>query len=394
MASFIDAQGLTQQVELTPAFYRAAAEAKLSAEQYLNQQYPTRAGDPTAFEQLCASEGLFVGKNTKFGIRPASMSAILNGTPRMEAGSIVRDAVPTSRILFPAFTMSAIEDKLRSNDYGVVAQFNAMAASIDTIANERFERPILNFDKPEAARSKAIAQLSEPATMLSITSSDKSWRITGKSIGLEISDQALQNTPLDLVTLAMTRQYETEMVEEVEQSFLAFLNGDADIDMAALSTVSGAVKTAEELDSTLSANGTLSQKAWVNWLFNGNRQRTITHVITDLAGALAIENRSGRPTVQTDNATSKRIDTGMNIVNPAWPDQVQVFITQDPNWPSNVVLGLDTRYGYAVVNSSVLNYEAAESYAMRRSTKYRVDRGMIAYRLFDSAWSVLSLTAS
>jgi hypothetical protein len=312
----------------------------------------------------------------------------------MEAGTIVRDAVPTSRILFPAFTMSAIEDKLRANDYGVVAQFNQMAATIDTINNERFERPILNFDKPEAARSKAISQLSEPASMLSITVSDKSWRITGKSIGLTISDQAMRNTPLDLVTLAMARQYETEMVEEVEQALLAFLNGDPDIDMPALSAVQGAVLTAESLDSTLSANGTLSQAAWVKWLFNDNRKRTITHVITDLAGALAIENRSGRPTVQGDNATSPRIDTGMTVVNPGWPDQVRVFISQDPAWPSNTVVGFDSTYGYAVVNSSVLSYEAAESYAMRRATSFRVDRGQISYRLFDSAWSVLSLTAS
>jgi len=394
MASFIDINGATQQVSLDASIYRQAAEAGLSVEQFVNRQYPTKADGLSAFEQLCASEGMIVGKDAKYGIRPATMDAVLNGSARMEAGTIVRDAVPTSRILFPAFTMSAIEDKLRANDYGVVAQFNQMAATIDTINNERFERPILNFDKPEAARSKAISQLSEPASMLSITVSDKSWRITGKSIGLTISDQAMRNTPLDLVTLAMARQYETEMVEEVEQALLAFLNGDPDIDMPALSAVQGAVLTAESLDSTLSANGTLSQAAWVKWLFNDNRKRTITHVITDLAGALAIENRSGRPTVQGDNATSPRIDTGMTVVNPGWPDQVRVFISQDPAWPSNTVVGFDSTYGYAVVNSSVLSYEAAESYAMRRATSFRVDRGQISYRLFDSAWSVLSLTAS
>ena len=393
MASYIDINGATQQVALDASIYRQAGEAGLSVEQFINRQHSTKADGLTAFEQLCASEGMVIGKDNQYGIRPASMDTVLNG-PRMQAGAIVRDAVPTSRILFPAFTMSAIEDKLRSNDYGVVAQFNSMAASVDTIANDRFERPILNFDKPEAARGKAISQLSEPASMLSITSSDKSFRITGKSIGLEISDQAVRNTPLDLVTLAMTRQYETEMVEEIEGQILGFLNGDADIDMAALSTVSGAVVTAESLDSTLSANGTLSQKAWVSWLFSGNRKRTIKYVITDIAGALAIENRSGRPTVQTDNATSKRIDTGMTVVNPAWPDQVKIFISQDANWPSNSVVGFDNSYGFAVVNSSVLAYEAAEAYAMRRSTKFRIDRGSISYRLFDSAWSCLQLTAS
>jgi hypothetical protein len=168
---------------------------------------------------------------------------------------------------------------------------------------------------------------------------------------------------------------------------LAFLNGDVDLGMTALPQVKANVH-----DSSISTSGALTQKAWVKWLFTGNRQRTIKYVITNVDGALAIEQRTGRPTVQTDNATSKRIDVGMTVVNPAWPDQVQVFITQDPNWPANTIVGFDDTYGYAVVNSSVLAYEAAEAYAMRRSTKFRVDRGSISYRLFDSAWSVLSLT--
>jgi hypothetical protein len=391
MASYIDINGDTQQVTLDASIYRQASAEGLTVEQHLNRIHPTKAGDLSAFKQMCASEGMILGSDKEYGIRPSTMDAILNGHG-LSAATIVRDAIPTSRIIFPAFTMSAIEDKLRNNDYGVVAQYNSMAASVDTIANDRFERPILNFDKPEAARSKAISQNAEPNTMLSITVSDKSWRITGKSIGLTISDQAIRNTPLDLVTLAMTRQYETEMVEEVEDSLLAFRNGDVDIDMAALSTVSGAVTKANALDTTIITAGALTQKAWVKWLFANNRQRTIRYVITDIDGAMAIENRTGRPTVQGDNATSPRIDTGMSIVNPAWPEQVRVFISQDPNWPADTILGFDNNYGFAVVNSSMLAYEAAESYAMRRSQSFRMDRGSVSYRLFDAAWAELSLT--
>ena len=128
----------------------------------------------------------------------------------------------------------------------------------------------------------------------------------------------------------------------------------------------------------------------VKWLFNNSRKRKITHIICNLDAALAIQNRSGRPVVTGDNGTSKRIDTLENIINPMWPDQVQMLITMDPNFPANTVLGFDASYGYHVVNSTVLNYSAAEAYAMRRSTKYRVDTGMIAYRLFDEAWSCLT----
>jgi hypothetical protein len=210
---------------------------------------------------------------------------------------------------------------------------------------------------------------------------------------MEISDEAAAATSLDIVSLSMTRQAEVESLERIEQQLLAFLNGDTDLDMLALSTVTGAVKNAKaDLDTSLTVAGTLSQKAWVNWLFYGSRVRRIDTVITDLAGALAIENRSGRPNVLGDNGTSKRIDTLENVVNPTWPDQVDVIISQDPNWPANTIVGFDSRYAYHIVNSTTLSYTAMEQFAIRRSTKMRIDNGSIAYRLFDDAWQVLTTT--
>lgn len=390
MASYIDINGDVQQVQLDTTIYRKASDAGISVEALLNQTHPVKAGDPSAFEQLCASEGMFLRGDKAFGIRPATMDAILNGT--MEAGSVVRDAVPVSRILFPAVQMSVLENKLREDNTGVIASFGQMVAVDDSINHDRFERPILNYSKAEEARGKAISQLSEPASMLSITASDKSWRITGTSIGMEISDQAMRSTSMDLVTMAMTRQAEVELAEKVEAFMLNFLNGDKDVDMAALSTVSGAVATAASFDSTIVAAGVLTQKAWVKYLFNNSKKRMIDYVITDIDGALAIEGRTGRPTVQGDNATSKRIDTLENVVNPMWPDQVKVFISTDANWPANTIVGFDSRYAIHRVTSTSLAYQAAEAYAMRRSTKFRIDMGQIAYRLFDDAWNVLTLT--
>lgn len=391
MASYIDITGAVQQIDLDSTIYRQAADDGISVEAMINRDHPVKAGDPSAFEQLCASEGMFLRGDKAFGIRPATMDAILNGT-KLEAGSVVRDAVPVSRILFPAVQMSVLENKLRDDNSGVIAAFGQMVAVDDSINSERFERPILNFSKAEAARGKAVSQLSEPASMLSITASDKSWRITGTSIGMEISDQAMRSTSMDLVTMAMTRQAEVELAEKVEAFILGFLNGDADIDMAALSTVAGSVSTASTFHGSALGAGVLSQKAWVKFLFNNSKKRTIDYVITDIDGALAIEGRTGRPTVQGDNATSKRIDTMENVVNPMWPDQVKVFISTDPSWPANTIVGFDSRYAIHRVTSTTLAYQAAEAYAMRRSTKFRIDMGQIAYRLFDDAWNVLTLT--
>jgi len=391
MASFIDINGAVQKVELDATVYREAADKGLSVEALINQTYPVKAGDASAFEQLCASEGMFLQANRKFGIRPATMDAILNGT-KIEAGSVVRDAVPTSRILFPAVQMSVLENKLREDNSGIIAAFGQMVAVDDSINLDRYERPFLNFSKPEGARTKAIAQLSEPTSMLSITVSDKSYRITGTSIGMEISDEAVRSTSMDLVTMAMQRQAEVEMAEKIEDFVINFLNGDPDQDMAALSTVSGSTATASTFHGSALGAGVLSQKAWVKYLFNNAKKRTINYVITDIDGAMAIENRTGRPTVQGDNATSTRIDTLESIVNPMWPDQVKVFVTTDPNWPANTIVGFDSRYAIHRVTSTILAYQAAEAYAMRRSTKFRIDTGSIAYRLFDEAWNVLTLT--
>lgn len=376
------------QIHQAAVGLEALAEAKAGGFKHvpamLNARFPTRKDQPTASQQLYAQMGA--------GQKNLKMNYALQGQG-FTAGAVTEDGSIAGRLVALPYLMDTLENKLTASDYGIQALFNRKAAVIDSINGTKFDRPFLNFSKPEGARSRAIAQLSEPASMLTLTTSDKSWKIAGSSIGMEISDEAAAATSLDIVSLSMTRQAEVESLERIEQQLLAFLNGDTDLDMLALSTVTGAVKNAKaDLDTSLTVAGTLSQKAWVNWLFYGSRVRRIDTVITDLAGALAIENRSGRPNVLGDNGTSKRIDTLENVVNPTWPDQVDVIISQDPNWPANTIVGFDSRYAYHIVNSTTLSYTAMEQFAIRRSTKMRIDNGSIAYRLFDDAWQVLTTT--
>lgn len=380
----IDQFGQTQQVKID---LQTLAEAKAGGFKHipamLNARFPMAAGKPTAAQQLYAQMGA--------GMKGVKLNYALQGQG-FNAGAVTEDGSVAGRLVALPYLMDVIENKLTSSDYGIKGVFNSKAAVVESISGTKFERPILNFSRPEGARSRAISQLSEPASMLTLTSSDKSWKISGSSIGMEVSDEAAAAVNLDIVQLSMARQAEVEELERIEQQMLAFLNGDTDLDMSALSSVTGAVKNAKtDFDSSLTV-GTLSQKAWVNWLFYGSRVRRIDTVITNLAGALAIEGRAGRPVVTGDNATSKRIDTLESVVNPSWPDQVDVVISQDPNWPANTIVGFDSRYGYHVVSSTTLAYSAMEQFAIRRSTKYRVDTGSISYRLFDEAWQVLTLT--
>lgn len=340
----------------------------------------------TTPEQLKPSEQVYA----QLGLHRKDIT--LKAAMGMEAyqGASTQDGSVTGRLVTQAFLMDAIESGLRSNDYGIQGLFNSKAAVSDAINGTKFERPILDFRRPEAGRSKAIAQLSEPTSMLLLTTSMKSYNIAGTSIGIEYSDQAAANVTLPIVTLSMQRQAETEAMERIEEQLLNFYNGDTDLDMSPLSAVPGAVINAKTYDAALTV-GKISQLAWVRWLFNGSRKRRIDTVITDLAGALAIENRSGRPTVSGDNATSKRIDTLDTVVNPSWPDRVDVIISQDPNWPANTILGFDSRYAYHLVTSTSMSYSAMEEFAIRRSTKLRIDSGSIAYRMYDDAWTALTL---
>lgn len=379
-----DATGARAEVDINLDLFRAASEA--GAAHGLRQLDATIATNP---DDLKPSEQVYA----QLGLHRKDIT--LKAAMGMDAyqGASTQDNSITGRLVTQAFLMDAIESSLRSSDYGIMGVFNSKAAATDSINGTKFERPILNLLRPAAGRSKSTAQLSEPTSMLLLTASDKSFKISGSSIGIEYSDQIAQTVTLPIVTLSMQRQAEEEALERVEDQMLAFLNGDTDLDMVALASVTGAVKNAKtDYDATLTA-GKISQVAWVGWLFNGSRKRRIDTVITDLAGALAIENRSGRPTVGGDNATSKRIDTLDTVINPTWPDRVDVIISQDPNWPANTVMGFDSRYGYHVVNSTSMSYSAMEEFAIRRSTKMRIDSGSISYRLFDDAWSVLTLTA-
>ena len=394
MANFIDARGNNNELPIHVDMYRAARDNNMSLEQFLNTQYPTNAeAYGSTFHQVLASEGIFVRGDKEFGIRPSTMDQILNGRPRIEGGVITKDATPPSRILFPAAILTAIEDKLVADLNINPNAFDQMVAVDDSIQNDRFDRPILNYSNPEGARSQIISQLSMPTSMLSISVSEVTRKIPTRSLGFEISDQAVKATTLDLVALALARQRANERNERTYEYILNLLNGDPDQGMVALSTISNKVVKASSFDSSIVANGVLSQKAWMKWLFKNSTKRTITHIITDIDGALAVEGRTGKPTNYNDNPNSPRIDTLQVVMNPTWPSGVKVFITADPNWPANTIVGLDQRYGIHRVTSTTAAYEAIEAFVLKRSTAMRFDSGEIVYRLLDDAFEVLSLIA-
>lgn len=387
--TYIDAKGDKQAVDLSVTMYKDAADAGQSLPQFLANKYPTNAEKHgSAYEQLMEQCGVFVKGNREFGIRASSMLEVLN--PK-EANLITREGIPASRLLFPATILGIIENKLSVDLTSDADAFESMIAQSDSIATDRFERPVLNFSKAEEGRSAPVAQLAKPQTMLSITASDKSMRIPTWGIGMEISEQALRSTPIDLVGLAMARQAAVERNERAHNFILSLLNGDVDLGMGALSAIGGKVVTAVSLDAAATTG--ITHKAWLKWLGTNSKKRKITHVVTDVEGMLAIELRAGRPN-STDNiqGVTQRTNTQFRVANPKWESEVTVVLIENAAWPAGTIMGIDARYGVHKVSSLMAQYSAIEEFALRRATALRVDSGEMAYRLFDEAFEVLTYT--
>lgn len=388
MAHYIDNQGQSQQVEINTSIYREAADANVSVETYINTKYPTQPGQPTAFKQMTASLGMFMKEDKALGVRPTRLKAVLDGTS-MQVAANTRNDVPESRILFPAAILSTIEDKLARDLNTAAAAFDRLVAVTDTIEGTEFKRAIINYDRPSEARMQTTAQLARPRNMLTLQVSERSQTIPTVALGIEWSDKLEAAVGLDVVALSVARQVAVERDASANANVLALLNGDEDLNMPALATVNPYV-SASTLDAA-ATGGKLTQTAWVKWLYQGRSFRSIDWIITDLDGALAIENREGKPLVTTDDGTSPRINTQMTIANPLIPANVQVFVTDNPDWPTGTFLGVDSRYGIQRINSLSADYQATTEDVIKRSRTMRWDSGSAAVRLYDEAFSVLEL---
>ena len=352
----------------------------------LNKRYPTAVNVPTAAEQLFAQCGLYRKNDLRNGIKAAKIGDIL------EAASTAPGGVGISRFVAPAAVLAAVQNDIYEDRSGALGQFKQLVGVMQTVNGTRYERPVFNYDPARAGRAKPVAQLSEPTAVGLLTNSESAGTIPVYSYGLEVSDQAVEYFSFAEVQKCMSIMATYDMAERADNLLISMINGDADVGMAALSTVSGAVVKANALDSLITTAGTLTQKAWMLWLASNSKRAPITHIITDIGGAMAIQNRTGRPVIAGDNPTSPRIDTIETVSNALWPSELPVYIVTDPNWPANTIIGINKPNAIAMFESSSANYSSVEQFVTRRSTKFRVDFGFTAMRFYDRAFHQLSLT--
>lgn len=386
MPRYIDQDGNVQEVQLDAGLYKAALDSGLTVPQFINRKYPTHPkAEATTFEQMCADVGLILAANQEFGLRSPTLAQVFDGTAEINAGVVVKEADPASRIMFPAVILEMIENKLQVDRTTDPTNFNRMLALDTSVTQDRVERPVINYEKVEKARAKAITQLAKPTAMMSITVSDTARAVPTFSIGLEISDQALRASTLDLVELAVRRQALVERAALTNEYLLALLQGDVDMGDAALPQVK-----ANTFDSSITTAGTLTKTAIVKWLLSAPYTRKIDWIVTDLDGLLAFEKA-----LENTN-TNQHILTGlvpeMSVVN-RMIERLNFFVMPgDSGWPANTLMGLDSSAAIQRIRNSAAAYSAVEEFVLRRSRALRFDFAEIVFRLFDDAFSVLSLT--
>ena len=386
--------GNLMEVPFHVRMYAEASEKGLTLSQLLNTKYAAstdigKYGD--VLNQAMLHGGMLTKNDGQFGLKPPSMKEMLDTGIQM--GSITRGdgserATVAGRMLYPEILMRVIESQLRDDYSDVLGTWSSFIAQTQTITGPKFDQPIINVQRPREYSSMPIAQLAEPDVMLSITTSSKSYSIPTKSIGMLISDEAAQNSPLDLVNLAMTAQARQERINMVYADISAIVSGDTDRNEAAKATF-----TADSLDPTgITAAGQMTHMAWVKYLHKDRRIMHVNAAMCDLATAMAIEARSGKPTRDTVFVKeAEAFNQGITVDNLTGADP-RLLIVDDGVVPANTFVGIDTRYAMRRVINIAAAYSAIEQFVLRRATAFRVDFGETTHSLYTDAFKVMTLT--
>jgi hypothetical protein len=400
MPQIITKDGTAQEIFLNLDQYKAALDSDMSFAAYLNNTYGADVDSEkngTPYEQLLLSSGMFMNENRSMGIKPPTVRQILGidgSGSGMQAGAIIRpdgsQALTISgRLLFASTVLELVDHALHQDTAAYTGNFNKMVATTQTLTSPRIDQPIINRTAPRGSRSQAVAQMANPVDMVSISLSEKSFRMPTYAISLEISHEAETATTLDLVSIILKQQAEGQRAAIIDEAIKKLVLGDVDWGLSALS---GNLITA--YDSSISTANTITHKAWLRWLREDRQYKTITHVIGDLDAFMAIEGRSGRPVVTGDKGTDARLNVEATLMDKGLPGGIQFFDTQTSLLGAGVVVGLDSSYAIKKWIYTGATYSAIEEYVMRRSRALRVDFSEAYTRIFDDGFKRVALATS
>lgn len=392
--SILGPSGDAQEVRVSLDDYAEASRAGISLGQLYAQKYPTNAGVfGSPLEQMMAATGTYISSDRRAGISSPTLSSLFDTGTNLSAitrpdGSLNR--TPAGRFFFPAVVLEVIQSSLETNHSKFLTGFNNMIALRRDINQPRYDQVIIDTLGPRSGTAQPIGQLQSPARILSIRTSDTQKTIPQYAVGMEISDQALQAASLDLVSFAMREFMLQERVDVVKRDIAEFVNGSVDSGQTALPSV-----TAQSFDPAIVTAGTLTQKAWVKFLYEEDEIRTITDVIVSgIDVALAIQDRINRPTMLTDTGTDERWNTTTIIGPGGIPASVNIFVLKDTSiLGANTMVGLDRSRALRKITYVGAAYQAVQDFIMSRKQSFRTDWAeRVEQAGYRDAFSKMTLT--
>jgi hypothetical protein len=381
-------EGKLVEKNIDHTLYQEAADKKVDVPTLLMHKCADADLDyGTPFEQALLHSGIMAKKDRPAGMIAPSMKDVLSGNVGIDMNAVrAPDGTNnniSARMLFPQVILETMRDYLIEDQSDFLDGYNRMVALTENVASSRVDQPTIDTRANENVDSQQIAQLAEPASLVTITVGDTTHRIPTDSIGLMVSDDALEATSLDLVNLAMSAHARGKRIRMVENNIRNMVLGDKDIGMAALPVV-----TAKSFDSSITQAGKISRKAWIKWLRSEYQKRSLNGVMMSLDTAIELD----ETLVALNHSTDRRetaVGFGISNLNIAPP---QVLIVDDSVVGAGRIVGLDTRYAIRRMVNVSASYEAIESFVLRKAKAFRVDHGEMSRRLYDEAWSVLDLT--
>lgn len=391
--SFVDITGQRQEVKVDVQDYMEAADQKLSLSQHYSRKYPTAVDGATAFEQMVAASGIRLRADTARGIPASNMKEIMHGSVDKSMGTIVRGTgadrqTTAGRILFPEIMMQMINSALTENKDDYLTPWESAIALRTSVTGPRVDQPLINVTAPEGSAAQPIGQLAEPATMVSITLSERNYTIPTKAIGLQIADQALEASTIDLVGIALASQARGERIRRIEEDMANIINGDTDFGITATTFAN-----ASTFDALVTGGVVLTHKAFVKWLRKNYQKMTITHMIGDIDAALAVDSRTSKPLAVNDNsARQASFPVDYTIENLGLPSP-RLLLLPTEIIGANRLVGFDSRFALHEITNVSASYSAIEEFVLRRAKGMRFDFGTALVKLYDEAFTGLTLAA-
>lgn len=377
--SYIDASNAVQQVELTEAELVAAAKTGDPVAHFNRKFADANPAYGSAFAQFKISAGLVRAERANaLGIRSSTIGDVLEGRSGINAASNVQQQASPFGTAARAFTIIAVIDEVMSeaqkDRVTDSVAFREMVSNTVTLNTEHFEQPVIDYTNvggPESAKAQRVAQGALPPKMLFFRTSERIRRIGAWTIGMEWTDQALKNTTIDYVARTTSHYLLVEQDERVYRYLSALFQGDNDLIIGAVPSV-----TSASLDAT-STGGVLTHDAWVKFLARNRKYRQVTHLIMDIDTYLKFEKRQGRPATNNYDPTLVRIDPQGTMVNNTFGSNVRIFLvdraTEGGPVPANTIWALDASIAVTKVVNAAAAYNAVEEYAMKRTTAMRMD---------------------